>query len=93
MNEFIRSFEAMKLEHKIYILIDEYGDYYFKIPNNIMIELKYIKKKEYSEKLLSEKIEEGKGQLKRYSEDERIENVIKYLVVFVGNDLKVIEEV
>ncbi len=62
-----------------------------KIPNNIIIELKYIKKMEYSEKLLSEKIEEGKNQLKKYSEDERIENVIKYLVVFVGNDLKVLE--
>ena len=59
---------------------------------NIMIEIKYIKKKEYSEKLLESKIKEGKEQLRRYSEDERLDNPIKYLVVYVGNKLKVMEE-
>ena len=61
------------------------------IKNNIMIELKYIKKKDYNEKLLKEKIEEGKVQLIRYSKDERIINVLKYLVVYVGNDLKILD--
>ncbi len=58
------------------------------IPNNIMIELKYIKKKDYSEELLNEKIKEGKSQLESYSEDKRLGNPLKYLVVFVGNELK-----
>ncbi len=61
------------------------------IKNNIMIELKYIKKKDYNEKLLKEKIEEGKAQLIKYSKDERINNALKYLVVYVGNDLKILD--
>ncbi len=61
--------------------------------NNIMIELKYIKKKDYSEELLEEKIKEGKSQLVSYSKDERLGNPIKYLVVFVGNELKLVENV
>ena len=59
---------------------------------NIMIEIKYIKKKEYSDKVLESKIKEGKEQLRRYSEDERLDNPIKYLVVYVGNKLEVMEE-
>ena len=61
--------------------------------NNIMIELKYIKKKDYSEELLKEKINEGKSQLESYSKDERLKNPMKYLVVFVGNELKLVENV
>ena len=45
----------------------------------------------YNDELLKEKIEEGKAQLIKYSEDERISNALKYLVTFVGNDLKVLE--
>ena len=56
-----------------------------------MIELKYNKKKDYNEKLLKEKIEEGTSQLENYSKDERINNVLKYLVVYVGNDLKILD--
>ena len=73
-----------------------YIDVYLKSKNelmkkNIMIELKYIKKKDYSEKLLKEKIKEGKSQLENYSKDERINNVLRYLVVYIGNDLKVLD--
>ncbi len=61
--------------------------------NNIMIELKYIKKSEYSKELLNKKCIEGKEQLSIYSEDERInKHLIKYLVVFVGNEVKVLEK-
>ena len=63
------------------------------IKNNIIIELKYIKKKDYSRRVLNEKINEGKKQLLEYSKDERLDNPLRYLVVFVGNDLKVLEEV
>ena len=61
--------------------------------NNIMIELKYIKKKDYSEELLNEKINEGKSQLESYSKDERLGNPMKYLVVFVGNELKLLKSI
>ncbi len=61
--------------------------------NNIMIELKYIKKKDYSEELLNETIKEGKTQLESYSKDERLGNPMKYLVVFVGNELKLLSSI
>ena len=60
---------------------------------NIIIELKYIKKQDYTDKLLEEKRKEAKEQLLNYSEDERLGDVCRYLVVFVGNDLKILEEV
>ena len=74
-----------------------YIDVYLKSKNqlmkkNIMIELKYIKKKDYNEKLLKEKIKEGTSQLENYSKDERINNALKYLVVYDGSELKLVEE-
>ncbi len=72
--------------------IDIYLDRKNTILKNIIIELKYIKKKDYNEELLEEKIEEGKTQLENYSKDERLGDPLKYLVVFVGNELKLVEE-
>ena len=62
---------------------------------NILIELKYIKKKEYSRKVLEEKLQEGIKQLEEYSKDMQLHNkeLKKYIVVFVGNKLMMIEEV
>ena len=60
---------------------------------NIIIELKYIKKQDYTDKLLEEKRLDAKEQLINYSKDERLGDVCRYLVVFVGNDLKILEEV
>ena len=60
--------------------------------NNIIIELKYIEKQDYNEKLLNKKIREGKVELKKYCKDKK-SNTLKYLVVFIGNELKIIEEV
>ena len=64
---------------------------------NIMIELKYLKVKEYrrNRKLLSIKREEAINQLNSYSMDDRIDktNLKKYVVIFVGNNLKVLENV
>ncbi len=61
--------------------------------DNVAIELKYIKKKEYNEKILEEKRQEGTLQLKRYSEDERLNITKKYLVIFVGNEVKILENI
>ncbi len=64
------------------------------IPNNVIIELKYIKKKDYNEKILNSKIEEGRRQLEEYSQDERLATPLKkYVVVFSGYECKKIIEV
>ena len=64
---------------------------------DIMIELKYLKEREYrrNRKLLELKKQEATLQLKSYSEDERIDNstLKRYAVVFVGHNAKIIEEV
>ena len=71
------------------IFIEGNKDY---MNHDIIIELKYIKKSEYNKEILEEKIEEGKKQLNKYGLDERIkEKVYKYIVVFVGNEIKCLE--
>ena len=64
---------------------------------NIMIELKYIKVKDYESdnSLLDKKKEEAIKQLELYSKDERLDisTLKKYVVIFVGHNLKVLEEV
>ena len=62
---------------------------------NIMIELKYIKKSEYSKEKLERKREEAINQIREYSLDERItqDNLKKYVVIFKGNELSLLEEV
>ena len=64
-----------------------------------VIELKYLKRSEYTETLLQERLTEAKRQLHQYAGDERIIRMkartrIKFLVlIFCGWELKVIEEV
>ena len=63
---------------------------------DIMIELKYIKKSDYrkNKKLLLIKEEEAKNQINHYVKDERIpkENLKKYIVIFIGEKVELIEE-
>ena len=62
-----------------------------------MIELKYIKVKDYrkNRKLLNIMKEESTLQLKSYSMADRIDKstLKRYAVVFVGHNVKVMEEV
>ncbi len=64
---------------------------------DIMIELKYLKKSDYrkNKKLLLLKKEEAKNQLESYAKDERIpkNSLKKYIVIFIGEKLELIEEV
>ena len=64
---------------------------------NIMIELKFLKVREYrkNRKLLDIKKLEAIEQLKSYQEDDRIDKstLRKYVVIFIGSNLKVLEEV
>ncbi len=63
---------------------------------DIMLELKYVKKSEKNiDRLVKEKKNAGIKQLKEYSNIIDINNdrLKKYIIVFVGSDLKVLEEV
>ena len=64
---------------------------------DMMIELKYIKKSDYrkNKKLLLIKKEEAKNQINHYVKDERIpkEDLKKYIVIFIGEKIEIIEEI
>ena len=74
-------------------------DVYLKKKNealyDILIEIKYIKKEDYSNRLLKEKKKQGIGQIKSYYLDSKIDktNTKKYVVIYSSNNLKLIEEV
>ncbi len=60
-----------------------------KAPNHAIIELKYIPKELFSEKLLQEKIHEAEDQISRYSNAEelrQVPNLLKFVVVFKGDE-------
>jgi hypothetical protein len=60
-----------------------------KAPNHAIIELKYIAKENFTEKLLQEKISEAKFQLSRYSTSEELKqvpNLLRFVVVFRGDE-------
>ena len=62
--------------------------------NNMVIEIKYIKKDDYNEEKLNEKRIEAIDQINKYSKDRRINsNLTKYIVVFTGRECKLLEEV
>ncbi len=58
-------------------------------PKHAIIELKYIPKERFSEKLLEEKINESKEQLARYTTSEelmQVPDLLKIVVVFKGDE-------
>ena len=58
-------------------------------PKHAIIELKYIPKERFSEKLLEEKISESKQQLARYTTSEelmQVPDLLKIVVVFKGDE-------
>ncbi len=63
------------------------------VKDNIMIELKYLKKEELSDKKILEKLREGTEQVKRYGEDERLGRCRKYVVVYSRHECLKLEEV
>ncbi len=61
-----------------------------------IFELKYISKKDYSEKLLQERLEEGKEQILKYTSSDElksINNLKKFVLVYSGAECKRIEEI
>ena len=64
-------------------------------PYNAIIEVKYIKKADFSEELVEDKVKEAKAQLEQYSSSEEfleVPNLIKIIFVFC-NDKVVYDEV
>lgn len=71
------------------VIFKEIGSYY-----DAIIEVKYLKKKEKSKKNIKNKKEEAIKQIKEYSQDKRLpKDIKKFVVVFAGNKLEVLEEV
>ncbi|BBE30105.1 hypothetical protein OSSY52_02460 [Tepiditoga spiralis] len=69
---------------------------YEEVPYNAIIELKYIKKKDYTEKVYQEKIKEAVNQIKRYEKTINKEfngPLKKVVMIFVGRELKHLDEV
>jgi len=64
------------------------------IPYSYMFEIKYIKKKDFTKKMLQKKIEEARGELDKYSKDPALLKMIeatklqKIILVFCGVELK-----
>ena len=60
-----------------------------KAPNHAIIELKYIPKESFTDKLMQEKIAEAEAQLSRYSTSDelrQVPNLLKFVVVFKGDE-------
>ncbi|NUU99560.1 hypothetical protein XO12_05455, partial [Marinitoga sp. 1154] len=70
---------------------------YEEVPYEAIIEVKYIKQKEYTEEKLKRKIKEAKEQIEKYKKSYELntknETMKKYIIVFVGKEAKYIEEV
>ncbi len=61
-----------------------------KAPHYAVFEIKYIKKQAFSQEALNIKIEEAKEQILRYTTAEelsKIPNLLKYVLIFCGNEL------
>jgi len=64
------------------------------IPYSYMFEIKYIKKKDFTKKLLKKKIEEAKEELDKYGKDEGVKKLtestglLKIILIFCGVELK-----
>ena len=106
MNELIIKIVMFTLliNNEYYFVSDEqvsnngYIDIYLRkkselVKDNIIIELKYLKKEELSEKKIMEKLNEGTEQVKRYAEDERLGSCRKYVVVYSRHECLKLEEV
>ena len=60
---------------------------------NIMLLVRYIKKKEYKRSLLRKIKNECNYELREFNDLLNINNLKKYLVIYVGSEIKVMEEI
>ncbi|NUU99265.1 hypothetical protein XO12_03850 [Marinitoga sp. 1154] len=70
---------------------------YEEVPYEAIIEVKYIKQKEYTEEKLKRKIKQAKEQIEKYKKSYELntknETMKKYIIVFVGKEAKYVEEI
>ncbi|SHF22956.1 PD-(D/E)XK nuclease superfamily protein [Marinitoga hydrogenitolerans DSM 16785] len=70
---------------------------YEEVPYEAIIEVKYIKQKEYTEEKLKRKIKEAKEQIEKYKKSYELnsknETMKKFIIIFVGKEAKYVEEV
>jgi len=83
-----------------YFLNGGYSDLYIKSNSNlckydVLIELKYIKKEDYSKKKLKEKYDGALKQINRYINDKRLDTskLKKYIVIYVKDEIKELKEI
>jgi len=83
-----------------YFLNGGYSDLYIKSNSNlckydVLIELKYIKKEDYSKKKLKEKYDGALKQINRYINDKRLDTskLKKYIVIYVKDEIKELKSV
>ena len=65
-------------------------------PYNAIFEVKYIKKSEFSQELLNEKVKSAKEQLAKYilaPELKDMDNLLRWVLVFCGDELVYEEKV
>ncbi len=83
------------VQHNKYIDIAIFKREGTKVKYQAIIEVKYIKKGNYSKEELEKKRLEAIDQIIKYGEDKRIpkEGMKKFVVVFVGDKAEIVEEV
>ncbi|AEX84622.1 Protein of unknown function (DUF1703)/Predicted AAA-ATPase [Marinitoga piezophila KA3] len=70
---------------------------YEEVPYEAIIEIKYIKQNEYTESKFKEKIVQAREQIERYKKSYELnsknEKMKKFIIIFVGKEAKLVEEV
>ncbi|NUU94912.1 hypothetical protein XO10_01140 [Marinitoga sp. 1135] len=70
---------------------------YEEVPYEAIIEVKYIKQNEYTESKFKEKIAQAREQIERYKKSYELNSkngsMKKFIIIFVGKEAKLVEEV
>ena len=100
LNDFFNVYLEYNVKNNRYVDVAIFGREYSGVKYGAIIELKYIKKEdakteEQKQKAIEEKRKQAIEQIQAYSEDERLpqDNMKKFVVIYVGQKLEVLEEV
>ena len=99
LNDFFNVYLEYNVKNNRYIDVAVFGREYSGVKYGAIIELKYIKKEdakteEQKQKAIEEKRRQAIEQIQAYSEDERLpqNNMKKFVVIYVGQKLELLEE-
>ena len=100
LNDFFNVYLEYNVKNNRYVDVAIFGREYSGVKYGAIIELKYIKKEdakteEQKQKAIEEKRKQAIEQIQAYSEDERLpqDNMKKFVVIYVGQKLEVLEEI